>query len=445
MFRSSKRSQRGQILQSMLFGALSLVVVMVLVGIRTFRTQFTNRKLRDDIAQTQLASGIESMVLAYRFAEVKYIQAVADCGTARPFLRALKEGSGCASAPPVAVFTGGDAGTDDRLYQFPSEGCTITPTSSTCANPNRRLIMRIGGPNPQDANNPSDRLNKVSYDIHMIAPEPNKQILQMLAVVKPEKGSRSVGFNNEIAIRTMMPNLAHMELSDGRVTQEHPDPLSKCPGGPWMNFSVYDPVSRTCRPFGTLGGGTGLSYYERRYFGLRPMDGQVVDVLALQSGISSSYMVDENGNIGGQSVFPRHSRSLLVNVDDITVSGNQIQLVSGVGPGAHIGLIGTDGGGTPSRINICPLGTKGWAQSYSGIAGMSWNDPLYPLPTAPGDFRLGLFALKTDGGDLLNAAVIATSGGYDCAVFKDSTLQVVEYKRSGGFDRTNDTLPYYIF
>ena len=464
MFRSSKRSQSGQVLQGMLFGALSLVVVMVLVGIRTFRSQFTNTKLRDNIAQAQLSSGIETMVLAYRLAEMKYVDAVKDCDQAKPFLRALKEGSGCSMN--VTVFYGDDLGTQSGLYAYSGPGCNITQNNSTCNQPNRRPILSIGNIQTDGVTEmPGDaatkkareayRINGVSYNMFLVAAEPAKQILQMLAVVTTVKGKSADGstnyksFNNEFAIRAAVPNMAHLELADGRVTQEKPNPIDKCKGQPWADFLVFNPNIKTgdpCQRFSQLGGGTGLAYNKEHYFGLRSMDGQIVDLISLGSDNASTYMVNEDGTIGGVSVLPPYSKELLTNTDDISVSGNQIQLVAGVGPGAQIGVIAPSDGGSIVRVNVCPLGQMGWSQSYSGITALNWNDPLYPPPTDPDDERLGIFLLKTDGGDLLEAVVRASAGsGYSCAVFKDSSQQAIEYKRSGGFDRTNDALPYYIY
>lgn len=417
---------------------LSLVAVLYMVSLRTIRSGFSNNRLRDDMAQTQLATGIETMVLAYRLAEVNYVRSVKDCSSAKPFIRALKEGSGCDTSSYVSVFTssGDDPGEADGLYSYPGPGCVITQSSSSCANAGRRVLLRIDGALSRGL------ANRTKYEFQLISADPAQQALHMLAVVTPSSpGARS--FNNEFAIRPSLPNTAHVESADNRITQQSPDPLSKCKGKPWNTLEVFDPGSSSCAQFGQLGGGYGLAFYQGAYFGLRPDDGQVVDILAVGSNFSpSTYMVPEDGMMGGRSVFPPHQRALLMNADDITVSGNEVALVGGLGEAASIDLL-TDNG--TSRTTICPLGTLGWAQAYAGIAAMSWNEPLSPPPATGATFRLAAFALKTMTGDFLNATVIASGGSYECVVFKDSSLQEVEYKRTLGFDRTDDRLPYYIY
>jgi hypothetical protein len=439
MFRFA-RGEKGSILPGAIFGMLSLVSVFYLVGLRTIRSGFSNNRLRDDMAQTQLATGIETMVLAYRLAEVKYIRSVKDCSSAKPFIRALKEGSGCDVSSYVSVFSSApdDPGEADGLYSYPGPGCTITQSSSTCANAGRRVLLLVE--NALSAATPA----RTKYEFRLIAADPAQQVLHMLAVVTPgSPGARS--FNNEFAIRTSLPNTAHVESADNRITQQQPDPLSKCKGKPWATMEVYDGGSSSCQEFGQLGGGYGLAFYQGSYFGLRPEDGQVVDVLAVGTNFSpSTYMVAENGTVGGRNAFPPYQRELLMNADDFTVSGGEVAVVSGLSNEARIDLL-ADSTGTMDRRTICPLGTLGWAQSYAGIAAMSWNEPLDPPPNSGASFRFGAFALKTVTGDFLTAAVVAVGGAYECVVFKDSSLQEVEYKRTLGFDRTDDRLPYYIY
>lgn len=97
----------------------------------------------------------------------------------------------------------------------------------------------------------------------------------------------------------------------------------------------------------------------------------------------------------------------------------------------------------PTRV--CDLGAAGWSQAYTGIAALAWSQPLLPLPNGASSRNLAVFFLKTDSGDLLSAVVMATKDGFGCQVAKDSALQVVEYKRTLGFDRTEDSKPYFIY
>lgn len=168
----------------------------------------------------------------------------------------------------------------------------------------------------------------------------------------------------------------------------------------------------------------------------------------------SSYLVSEDGKLGADTVFPKYNKADLINVDDITLVDDQLFYVRFLGTSAEIGLL--DLAANPNHmVQVCPLGQMGWAQSYAGIAALSWSDKLNPPAE---NKRLAIFFLKTDGGDLLTAAVSSSTTypaakvngvdfpkNYRCTVFKDQNLQAVEYKRTLGFDRTADSKPYFIY
>jgi hypothetical protein len=423
--------ERGSATQAIIFSALVLVVILVLIGFRTLRSQFANRQIRDDATLVQLNGAIETALLVMRLAEIKYVDGVNKCNTAKPFLRALKEGSGC-SGVTLTFFSDNDEGSIDQLYTYTGSGCTVEDSYSSCGAGGRSRLFQIGGGGPET------KLNGSSFEVYLTAINVPKQIIEMMAEVTTSDNRK---FKNQFAIRSTNANSAHLE-SDGRVVQEQPDPLSKCPGTQWADYLVFNPSNRKCERFSQLGSGTGLAFFSGRYFGFRPADGQVIDLLAASS--TSSYLVEENGTLGGKALFPKYSRDALRDVDDITISSGQILYVRGLGEDAEIGLL-KPLGSSWARESICSLGAQGWSQAYVGIAALATNQPLYPLPTVNGMVRISQFFLKTDSGDLLVAVVRARDTGYECSVFKEQALQQVEFKRSLGFDRAHDSRPYFLY
>lgn len=425
---------------------LALVVAAAgFIGTMTVQQSKLAKKKRQDIEfGIQIQSGIETLLLAYRLEEIRYIEAVAgaNCDSANPFLQALKEGSGCANLSSMVVFKDSNLSAEHhKLFNYVANGtagCDITPTVSGC-NATFKELVQVG------ITNPAQKMMGATYQFFLNTVFPEKNLAEFVVHTKIE-GS-DFDLKRSFAIRPVLPNAAHLE-ADGRVTQENPDPLAKCQGAIWATFSFFNPGTQSCQTFVNLGSGTGLAYYKGRYFGFRPADGQMIDMMnASDPTAQASYLVDEAGKVGAETLFVPYSKSELINVDDVTLIENQIYYVAFSGAAAHIGLLD----GTNTRKMICPLGELGWSQAYSGIAALSWGDKLDP-PTVKK--KLAVFFLKSDAGDLFTVAVTSRSAlprtpiypaGYRCTVFKDANLQQVEYKRTNGFDRTSDSKPYYIY
>ena len=168
-------------------------------------------------------------------------------------------------------------------------------------------------------------------------------------------------------------------------------------------------------------------------------------------------MIDEKGTLNGLPVHPPYSKADLINADDLTIVGRQIYFVKGLGVSAALYALRSPSVTKPnsippaeSTIPICDLGGMGWAQAYSGVGATAWSDPLlseagdeYPTDSV----RAAQFFLKTDSGDMLYVVVsrVSSSNTFTCAVFKDSALQTVEYKRTLGFDRVETQRQYLIY
>lgn len=448
---STLSSRKGQVLQSV--AVLALVVMAGgFIGTLTVQQSRLAKKKRQDIEfGIQVQAGIETMLLAYRTEEIRYIDAlsVAKCESAKPFLQALKEGSACTGGT-MGDFKVFDNATLDPnlkpLFNYAKASgpvCTIKVASSNCA----QSMLELAHIGIED---PTQKVMGTSYKFFLNAIMPEKSIAEFVVQTMIEGGNFDL--KRSFAIRPILPNSAHHD-SDGKVVQETPDPLARCPGASFAVFNFFNPESQNCERFVELGGGTGLAYYGGRYFGFRPADGQVIDMFASSTN-KPSYLVGEDGKLGAETVFPAYNKSDFINVDDITAVDDQLYYVRFLGTSAELGLL--DLSASPTHmVQICPLGQLGWAQSYSGIAALSWSDKLNP-PSA--NKKLAIFFLKTDGGDLLTAAVsssttypAATISGVDfpknyrCTVFKDQNLQAVEYKRTLGFDRTADSKPYFIY
>lgn len=422
---------------NILFGFLGLLGIAALISyfadMNIFQSRVYQKKLNSAHFIVDASSAIETFLIAYREAEVKYVETVTNyCPVANSFVRALREGSGCAKAGTIMTFTGADAGTSDQLYTYSGSGCAIDPTSSSCFD-TKPEILNIG---VKIDNQPIDG---VSYKIFFVAAMPEKSAVEFSFQSTDGLGNRGSG---RFYIRESLSNAAHLE-ADGRVTQEQPDPLALCPGTIWGSYFVWDTTSQTCMQFSQLGSGTGLAFYSGRYFGFRPFDGQIIDLQSTLNPKTKSYLVQQNGTLSGIKIFPSYDKSQLTNVDDITLIDDQIYYVAGMGSSAQIGMLDPFNGLT--RKTICDLGGAGWSQAYSGIAALSWSQPLLPLPSSKSQRNLAVFFLKTDSGDLLQVIAIARSGGIKCWVNKDLAQQDVEYKRTNGFDRTEDAKPYFIF
>ncbi|MEK6705847.1 MAG: hypothetical protein AABZ06_08660, partial [Bdellovibrionota bacterium] len=341
-----------------------------------------------------------------------------------------------------------DIGVKDGVYTYPAgSGCDISATTSSCSGLIQKPLIEVG------SSDDNQKIAGNSYKIYLMAIVPEKNIVEFQSETTQNVpgGAVVTVTKNAFAIRSTLTNAAHLE-SDGRVTQENPDPLAKCKGNAWGDFPIFDTQETLCKNFVQLGSGTGMAYFQGRYFGFRPADGQIIDMISASNASATSYLVGEDVKLTGggtQEIFPKYCKDALVNVDDVTVVGKQIYFVAGQGTNAHIGFLDTGIGvsctDASARKRICELGEKGWAQAYAGIASPSWSEELWPKPENVGDQSSATFFLKTDAGDFLTAVVISQSTGFTCAIFKDATLQQVEYKRTLGFDRAGDYKPYFAY
>ncbi len=493
-FNSKKRNNRGNM--AAILGVFAGVTgVVVLVGqFMHIKSESTKKRITETRYTISVSSGVESVLASFRLAELSYIKQASACGTANPFLTALKEGANCTGFGTLDLFDEEEcdnpgakplclgrinpsaAPGEENMWTYSNEvdanrKCTITNTGSTCLNladPLLILTMGYGGKDYQKMSKEAE-----SFEFKLTGINLEKGIAEFIATAKTVDGKES---KHAFAIKTILANAAHIE-ADGRTTQEVPDPLGFCQGNVWGTYFAL--ADRKCIPFVELGSGTGLLYYEGQYFGFRPTDGQVIDMLAATQGLG--YLVAEDGKIAGRTrvncevtatedctqLFPEYSKDLLINVDDLTAIGNQIYYVAHSGPSAHIGYL-KKGSSSFERVKICDLGGKGWAQAYAGIAAMSWSDEL-DGPGSAADPRLARFFLKTDAGDLLTVLIESEESGLSlnastgfatgvtpapgdpssdtvkCFVSKDSNIQQVEYKRTYGFDRTANAKPYYIY
>lgn len=441
-------SRSGQ--YSFWMGMLLLVtgVVTSLGFFLAAATKGASRKIVSNRASVRNASTAETVLVAYRLTEIAYLSFASTCESAKPFLSALASGSGCPGT--FVAFDPSDTqnvGVRDGLYRFSEPGCRITQTASTCGMGRTEiltggldtLLTGAAGSIP------------FGYRVTLDSVQPAKGLAEFSMELREGERVQRIAF----AIRTPLSNSAHLE-ADGRITQSSPDPLATCRGTEWASLLLFDPASRRCVRFAQAGGGTGLAVYQDRFFGLRPDDGQIVDMTALTEG--DTYLVNPGS---GKPNFVPYDRSQLVNVDDITLIARQIYYVANFGVRPELGYL--DMNGIATRVRLCDLYGMGWAQSYEGIAAHGSSDPLFPesqdgIPSSA--VRIATFYLKTSSGDLLTGVVQSwPSGGappglratqiggrsVSCHVYKDQTLQRYEFARTYGFDRVPGSKPYLVY
>lgn len=385
MLISLDRRRRGQSGQQGLWITLLLLMAGIVTSMSYFlnlSVKSTGRKIVANRSYLRNSSTAETALVAYRLAEVKYLSALSTCNSARPFMEALKLGTGCPTG--VKVFDSADPsdpGVIDGLYTFTGPGCRLTQTASSCAGQRTELLSGSldtlltgayeAAPAPVRAGifgsifgrlftRGAEGAGPSGFAMFIDTIQPQKGIIEMSTEVTQGATKNKFAF----AIRSPLANSAHLE-ADGRVTQNSPDPLALCPGTIWADLLLFNPATRRCENYAQLGGGTGLALYRDRFFGLRPGDGQIVDLNAMTQG--ASYLVTPStGSTGTMPpVFVPYNQSLLVNVDDITLIDDQIYYVANLGANPEIGLLDMSAGG--NRLKICNLGAMGWSQSYEGI------------------------------------------------------------------------------
>src|SRR5690606_3574033 len=121
----------------------------------------------------------------------------------------------------------------------------------------------------------------------------------------------------------------HMD-ADGKLVQSIFDPNDFCKNPDPEKRSAFSELfllnesSYECEPVAQLGGGTGLTFYNNRYFSFRPLDGQIFDLIEASNSSSPYFLLPETGILGGKEVFPAYSKDIIFNADDITTIEDQI-------------------------------------------------------------------------------------------------------------------------
>ena len=438
-------SEKGSaILGVLMVSALFAVLIGIFLTYRDQSLRSARHASRAAVTTSLTKSAIETFLLAWRQNEIEYYRKSAGCDSLRSFIGALRDGSGCATASATLLGKGMETvdafdGPETYSYTTSAPGCRILPASSTCSNyDDDFLSMELA----------TQQLHKHGFRFSLGKMYPSSQVIEINVTVTNEQ--ENVTTKMTFALRDNFVNLVHLEPT-GRITQERPDPLSRCPTDAWTTYLVF--LTGSCRGFELLGSGTGIASYNNRYFGFRSQDGRFVDMAALTGGGSpSSYIVKPDGTVDGLGkVFvpypdPADPATSLRNVDDVTLIDEQIYYVAHLGTSAHLGVAAPKNGGFELR-KVCGIGDEGWAQAYAGLAVAAWSEPL--VRTASDVLvgtRYAKFFLKTDAGDLLTTIVESASEGvYKCMTFKDAGIQHVEYRRTMGFDRSVPEKIYFLY
>lgn len=422
----------------------------VLLFLREENLRATYMGQRSAITLSLAKSGVDSFMLAWKNIESEYFKTLVGCDSANGLIAAMGSGTGCpgrsANVLTPATF---DPLAGPTTYNFRSSatGCQISPSSSNCTS-YTGTFLEMGVTNPDQTR----ELGRYKFEFQLLHVLPASHLAEFrLFLTSPE----GVVTRYDFVFQDVAQSLVHLE-SSGRVVQEKGDPFTLCPVGPWEGFRAFNLPTQSCLDFDEAGSGTGLVSYKGRLFGLRPETGQIVDLLALSSGGSpTSYLVQPNGTITGLGqVFvpypaPTNLNFSLVNADDISLIDNQIYYVRGNAVDTQLRMLVNNGGAWTDTL-ICNIGASGWAQSIAGLASMSWNDPIGresgdPVSDAM-TRRTATFFAKTDSGDMLSIRVASPSAGtYDCTIFKDLSLQQVEYKRTLGFEGASTQSKYFIY
>jgi hypothetical protein len=488
---SSFPNKRGNILAS-------LLALLGITGLAFyFGSQMINRQKAARFAiesknyPVTTSSAVEVALLAFRAAERNYYRNVRSfygtperpgpCkGPARSFSRALMEGVGCVGADGKIVKTGLEmnlltaadwAASPPPFISYVGGGCRFESDGKASCASSSKEFLKVGG---------GGTWNEYFGGVHSFAIE-KVDMAAGLLVLKVSVDGVSKDSSYRVGLRWNAGNLAHLEVQ-GRVTQERPDPSGLCTTdqrpdrkgkvlGPWSPLYVFDSVSSSCRDFVQIGSGRGLAFFDDHYLGLRPSNGQMMVYNNLFHS-HSAYLLDESGNLLDRynktsaqdpPLGLAYSKEALTNVDDITIVEGHIYYVANQGEQGHIGYLGK--GDCPKsakgavqfpgwcRIPVCRLGEQGFAMRSRGLAAPSWTQSLFRTTDGEaegsgGSRRSTTFLVKTSAGGLLRAVAWNNPGETpytDCAVVMDSEEQVVEYKRTQGFDRASTERPYFVY
>jgi hypothetical protein len=430
------RNETGSILMALI--ATAIVSGLIFVFMNWQKLSLKSIKMAEEGVEFQMDyySAADTLFHAYKQEEQRYFKSLSNCATVRPFIQALKEGSSCETE--VEVFKPGTEGSASNLYQFVG-GCKIEFDESDCGS-GVSQVLKIAHTAGGGSLSPF-RFYSFEFYIFVIIPE--KSQIEFLIVSTDETNqNRIIGDKRKrtFALVDNVRNIAHIE-ADGRVTEENPSPTNRCGGKAWSDLMNFNPANLNCEKFSILGGAYGLAFYKDRFFGFRS-DGQVFDLTA--SLTNEIIMVTEDGKREGIKVFPPYSKEVLFNINDITVIKETIYFVHGNGGDSKISAQVANGSNFDSRL-ICDLSAMGWSQSYDGILATSRSQDLIDLVNVG---NTATFYLKSSGGDLITIMAVvdpSSSTGYTCYGYKDINLQEVEYKRTYGFDRTEENTSIYFY
>ncbi len=441
-------------------GASLLVVLMVVMLISIgsavmlfLREESIKMTLMGQRTTTTLSlakSGVDTFLLAWKAIEADYFTQMSGCGVANGLISAMAMGNGCVGRT-VTVLRAGTvdslAGTATYNYRAGSPGCTISPGTSNCSTYNQ-VFLEMGVALPSQ----TSELGRYRFEFSLLHVLPGSHVAEFRLTLTGPDGSIA---RYDFVLQDVAQSVVHLEGS-GRLTLEKADPFSLCPASAWGDFRVWNVGLQNCDNFDNPASGTGLASYKGRYFGFRPESGQVVDLLAAESGgAPSSYMVAPNGTVSGLGqVFVRYPDPTdpvftLANADDIALIDQQIYYVRG-GPGdVDLRMVNFISGAWIDT-KLCDLGALGWSQSVAGLASMAWNDPIQREPGNPlSDAMLNrssVFFLKTDAGDLISVRIQSPAAGvYNCQVYMDPSMQVPEYSRTLGFEGSSTLAKYFIY
>ncbi len=429
----------------MIIAAVLAVVTSVMLSQQSNSVRTTYASIDRELYRTHLKSALETFYAIQRATNLRYADFVRGCIEARDLPRALNAGHGCSTVGGFTAFSNADlsnlAPAADLGVTF-ENSCTITQNASTCS--------------------PATSILRLNYEMHDFRFYFNGLLsTRNLSEYRLVMTGPNVGqpLTNRFAIQSNLPVLTHMDSTTATVIAETPSTLQSCPFEEWMPYRS----GTGCPEYSEVGSGTGLVLHKERFFGLRTFDGKIVDLTKLST---SSFLVNEDGTLDGQPVFPPHCRAALVNADDATIISNgnhdELYIVHGQDKLTFISYVKKTGG-VCTLHNICKLGEMAWGQGYAGIA----SDPMSNFLVPPADlsslrYLQARFFLKTDLGKLLTAEVISEPGSgpvdqytvndaalnrrFTCLVNYDRQKQVVERSRTLGFERgLTNPLGYIIY